>query len=167
MDSLPLNLLFVSAMDSLPLNLLFRWIHIGTAIVILGGSVFLRFVLMPAAKDLPEAEHDALRERLMSRWRKIVGIGIGLFLVSGFYNYLVVMMPQHKGDKLYNALLGTKILLAFGVFFLASALTGRAAAFETIRKNSKKWLLITILLATAIVIISGYLKVALPPTSKA
>ena len=154
-------------MDRLPLDLLFRWIHIGTAIVILGGSVFLRFVLMPAAKDLPDAEHDALRERLMGRWRKIVGIGIGLFLISGFYNYLVVMMPQHKGDKLYNALLGTKILLAFGVFFLASALTGRAAAFETIRKNSKKWLLITILLATAIVIISGYLKVALPPTSKA
>ncbi len=146
------------------LDLLSRWIHIGTAIVVLGGSVFLRFVLMPAAVGLPDDEHQALRERLMGRWRKFVGIGIGLFLLSGFYNYLVVAMPKHQGDKLYHPLIGTKILLAFVVFFLASALTGRSAAFEGIRKNSKKWLLITILLAATIVVISGVLKFR-PPTS--
>jgi len=147
-------------MDELmPLNVLFRWIHIGTAIVVLGGSVFLRFLLMPAAEQLPDAEHDALRQRVIGRWKKFVMIGIALFLISGFYNYIVVSIPKHKGDVLYHPLLGTKILLAFGVFFLGSALTGRAAAFEGIRKNSKLWLLVTILLAAIIVAISGFLKI--------
>lgn len=148
------------------LNVLFRWLHVGTAIVVLGGSVFMRFVLMPAAAELPDDQHDALRGRVMGRWKKFVMIGIALFLISGFYNYFVVSIPKHKGDagKLYHPLIGTKILLAFVVFFLGSALTGRSAAFEGIRKNSKKWLLILILLAFIIVGISGVLKVAVPGT---
>jgi uncharacterized membrane protein len=151
--------------DLTPLNVLSRWIHVGTAIVVLGGSVFMRFVLMPAAAQLPDAEHDALRQRVMGRWKKFVMTGIALFLISGFYNYIVVAIPQHKGDKLYHPLIGTKILLAFAVFFLASALTGRSAAFEGIRKHNKKWLLITIILAAIVVAISGVLKIAVPPTS--
>ena len=146
------------------LNVLFRWLHVGTAIVVLGGSVFMRFVLMPAAAELPDDQHDALRGRVVGRWKKFVMIGIALFLISGFYNYIVVSIPKHKGDKLYHPLIGTKILLAFVVFFLGSALTGRSAAFEGIRKNSKKWLLILILLAFIIVGISGVLKVAVPGT---
>jgi uncharacterized membrane protein len=150
--------------DLTAINVLSRWVHVGTAIVVLGGSVFMRFVLMPAAAQLPDAEHDALRQRVMGRWKKFVMIGIALFLISGFYNYIVVAIPQHKGDKLYHPLIGTKILLAFAVFFLASALTGRSAAFEGIRRNNRKWLLITIILAAIIVAISGVLKIAVPPT---
>lgn len=151
--------------DLTALNVLSRWIHVGTAIVVLGGSVFLRFILMPAGEQLPDEQHDALRQAVLRRWKKFVMIGIVLFLASGLYNYLVVALPQHKGDKLYHPLMGTKILLAFGVFFLASALTGRAAAFEGLRRNRKKWLLITILLAALVVAISGFLKIAAPPTS--
>ena len=136
-----------------------RVVHIATAIVVLGGSVFIRFVLMPAAAQLPEAEHLALRGRIMDKWKVVVMVGIVLFLASGFYNYLVVALPQHRGDGLYNSLMGIKILLAFGIFFLGSALTGKAAAFESIRKNSKRSLGIIILLGFLIVVIAGYLKV--------
>ncbi|GAB4153140.1 MAG: hypothetical protein Tsb009_29400 [Planctomycetaceae bacterium] len=151
----------------MPLDVLFRVLHVGIAIVVLGGSIFLRFVLMPAADQLPDDDHTALRERIMGRWRKIVGIGIGVLLISGLYNYIIVMVPKHKGHGLYHALLGTKMILAFIVFFLASALTGRAAAFEGIRKNSKKWLLVTILLGLVVVLISGYVKIApIPPVAE-
>ena len=152
-------------MDSLPVYVLSRWVHVGTAIVVLGGAVFLRYVLLPAAAPLPEAEHLALRERLMGRWRKFIGIGIGLLLLSGFYNYLVVALPGHKGDGLYHGLIGTKIILAFVVFFLASALGGRAKAFAGLRENSRAWLAVTIALGAIIVAISGYLKVARPATA--
>lgn len=147
----------------LPLDVLSRWVHVGTAIVVLGGSVFLRFVLMPAASaSLAEAEHDALRERLMAIWRRIVALGIALFLISGFYNYLAVALPKHRGDGLYHALIGTKMLLAFVLFFLASALGGRSEALAGIRRKSRQWLAITILLGFVIVGISGFLKVARP-----
>lgn len=154
-------------MDLFPLDVLSRWVHIGTAIAILGGSIFMRFVLMPAAAALPEEQHDALRQRVMATWRKFVGIGIGLFLLSGFYNYIVVAVPQHRGDGRYHMLMGIKILISLAVFLLASALVGRAKAFEGIRRDAKKWLGVTILLAALVVAIAGYLKLAHVPAGDA
>lgn len=142
------------------LSVLSRWTHVGTAIVILGGSVFLRFVLSPAASQLPDAEHQALRQNVMARWKRFVHVGIALFLISGFYNYIQAM-PNHKGDGLYHALIGTKILLALVVFTLASGLVGRSALFASLRNNPARWLGVIILLAAIIVGISGYAKVAL------
>lgn len=146
----------------LPLDVVSRWIHVGTAIVVLGGSCFLRVVLMPAAAALPEAEHEGLRQRLMATWRRVVTLGIALFLLSGFYNYLAVAIPRHRGDGLYHALMGIKILLALVVFFLASALVGRSEALAGIRRNARRWLAITVLIGFVIVGMSGYLKVARP-----
>lgn len=139
-------------------DILSRWVHVGTAITVLGGSVFLRFVLQPAAAQLPEESHNQLRSLVMQRWKRIVQVGILLFLLSGFYNYLSGM-AGHRGDKVYHMLLGTKILLALGVFFLASVLTGRSAAFEKLRSHSRVWLSVTIVLAATVVAISGYVKV--------
>ncbi|WP_199756807.1 hypothetical protein [Tautonia sociabilis] len=151
--------------DSMPLDVLSRWVHVGTAIVILGGSVFLRFVLIPAAEGLPEDEHQALRDRLLARWRRFVFAGIALFLLSGLYNYLAVSLPRHRGDGLYHGLMGLKILLALAVFFLASALAGRSKAFEGIRRANRNWLSVTLVLGFAIVALSGFLKVARPGAS--
>ncbi len=140
------------------LKVVFRWLHVGTAIVVVGGSVFMRFILMPAAAQLPEAEHNALRERLMKRWMRWVHTGVLLFLVSGLYNYLVITRFLHRGDGLYHGLMGGKILLAFAVFFLAIALTGRSGSTEVFRRNAKKWMTVNIVLAALIVAISGFLK---------
>ena len=142
-------------------NVISRWAHIGTVIVLIGGSAFMRLALMPAAAELPDDQHQALKEKVFSRWRKIVGMGIGLILISGLYNY-VKAIPLHDGQPLYHALIGTKIILAFVVFFLASALTGRSEKFEPMRQNSKKWLGILLLLAAIIIGISGFAKVAIP-----
>ncbi len=144
------------------ISLLSRWTHIGTAIVLVGGTCFLRFVLAPAAAQLPDAEHQKLKELVMNTWKKFVHAGITLFLLSGFYNYLVVQIPKHKGDGLYHGLMGAKMMLAFGIFFLASALVGRSKSFEGMRKNAKLWQLVIIILAAIIVGISGYLKMAGP-----
>jgi uncharacterized membrane protein len=140
--------------------LLSRWIHVGTSIVLVGGTVFMRFVLAPAASaSLSDAEHAALRERVVGTWKRFVHIGILLFLLSGFYNYLVVARPKHDGDALYHALMGTKILLALVVFFFASALVGRSQGLQKIREKRNTWLIVLILLSAVIVGIAGFLKV--------
>lgn len=145
--------------------LISRWVHIGTAIVLVGGTVFGRFVLMPAAGELPDDQHAQLRERVRVGWKRFVHIGIVLFLASGFYNYLVVTMPQHKGDGLYHALVGTKMLLAFAIFFLASALVGRSSGLEKFRQDARKWMSVIVLLAAIIVAISGFVKIRGVPES--
>jgi len=148
-------------MDFNLVEVISRWAHIGTVIVLIGGSAFMRFALVPAAAELPDDQHRALKENVFARWRKIVGIGIGLILLSGLYNY-VKAIPEHKGQGIYHGLIGTKMILAFVVFFLASALTGRSEKFESMRQNSKKWLGVLLALAAIIVGISGFAKVAIP-----
>lgn len=124
-------------MDNLfPLDVLSRFLHVMVAIVLVGGTVFMRFVLMPAAKELPDAEHDQLRQRLLARWKRVVHGGIAVLLLSGVYNY-IQQRPNHVGDKLYHALMGTKFLFAIAVFFVASALVGRSATFEKLRQNAR------------------------------
>jgi len=138
-----------------------RILHVGTAIVVVGGTFFLRFVLFPAAtQNLSDDVHARLRGAVMGTWKKIVHSAIALFILTGAINYYrVIAQGSHKGDSLYHALLGTKILLALGIFFVAEALVGRAAAFDGMRRNAAKWLLVNLLLATIIVAISGVLKV--------
>lgn len=144
------------------LDIISRWIHVGAAIVLLGGAVFMRYVLMPSASaTLGDAEHDSLRTQLLGRWKKYVMVGITLLLLSGFYNYIAVAIPQHKGEGLYHGLMGTKILLALAVFFLASALTGRSPKFEGLRQNRARWLSVLILLAALVVAIAGALKLGI------
>ena len=72
-----------------------RFLHVFTAIVLLGGTIYLRYILIPSAVELPDPEHDALRVRLRARWKKVVHVGIVLLLVTGFWNYLMVGGPAH------------------------------------------------------------------------
>ena len=106
------------------LPLIMRWAHVLAAIVAVGGSIYMRFVLMPvAASVLEEEPHKRLRAALTRLWQRFVHACILLFLVSGFYNYLAVTRLNHVSQPLYHALFGIKFLLALGVFALALILT--------------------------------------------
>ncbi|MDA8743229.1 hypothetical protein N9N28_01235 [Rubripirellula amarantea] len=140
------------------IDVISRVVHVGTAITLVGGSVFTLLVLMPAAKQISDAEHQTLATALMGRWKRFVHGGVLLFLVSGFYNYFRAI-PNHKGDGLYHALVGTKMLMAFVVFFLAAAMVGRSEKLAFIRNSRPKYLTMLVVLATAIVMISGFVKI--------
>lgn len=139
--------------------LLMRWLHVGTAIVVVGGLVFYRLVFVPIAdKVLSDEEREKLREPLMRRWKIFIHASIILFLISGFYNYIYVTSAQHEGQGLYHALFGLKFLLALGVFALAIIMTSTMTWSEKFRKNQALWAVL-ILLASAVVLIGGYMKV--------
>ncbi len=138
---------------------IFRVVHVATAIVLVGGSVFMRFALIPAETGLSEAEQEGFRERVRKHWSRFVHAGITILLISGLYNYLVVTMPAHQQDGRYHMLIGIKMLLAMVLFFLASALVGRSNALKGLREKARGTLMVMIILAAVIVAISGYLKI--------
>lgn len=145
------------------LPLVMRWMHILSAIVALGGVIFIRFVMMPSAQQVLDDEtHAKLRATITRRWMKFVHTCILLFLISGFYNYLVIQRPIHDGQAIYHALFGVKFLLALVVFALAVALTSLKPWSEKLRANAKFWLMLLIALAVIIVGISGFMKF-IPP----
>jgi len=163
-------------MDSaLLLPALLRYIHIACAIVAIGAPFFIRFALMPAAaKVLDDATHQKLRDALNARWRIVVYILITLFILTGLYNFLIptringVLVTSRWRDfapdakRIYHMIFGIKMLAAFAIFFLASALPGRTATFAPIRKNAKLWLAVLLLLAAAVLACSVALRFISP-----
>lgn len=146
-------------MEISPVEVISRVLHILGAVLLLGGGLFVRNVLFPACQELPEDLRKQVHDATAKRWRYIVAAAIAMLIFTGFYNYIVVMLPQHQGDKLYNMWIGIKILLAFVVFFFASALSGRSKALEGIRRNAGRWMLVTTSLGIVIVVIASVLKI--------
>lgn len=139
--------------------LVMRWTHILAAIVMLGGGVFLRFVLLPAAEETLDADtHARLRAAVRGRWMKWVSALILLFLLSGFYNYLFVTRFAHQGNPQYHMLFGIKFLLSMVVFFLAMVLVGRSGLAQRLQANNRVWLAVLVVLGGAVVLLGGYMR---------
>lgn len=135
-----------------------RWFHLGAVIVAVGGTVFVRLILHDMLRrHLPDRERETLMAAVIARWSKVLHACIGLILVTGIYN-AVVMLGRHPGQPLYHSLFGIKVLLALGLFFLASAILGRSKAFAGLKQNRPRWMLVNIVLAAIIVLISNVLK---------
>ena len=146
------------------LDWLSRFAHVATAITLVGGSLFMVAVLHPALGGIagdPTLKEimQNVRTAVIGRWKRFVHAGVAVFLLSGIYNYARAV-PRHRGESSYHAIMGIKMLLALGVFFLAAALVGRSASLQRIRDNRVFWSAVMLLLAFAIVAMSGWLRVA-------
>ncbi len=149
---------FVTGASVFAIDVLSRVVHVGTAMALVGGSLFMAVILLPSLGVLTEQSRQDLVGSVRDRWRRFVHGGIGLFVVSGFYNYFRAM-PSHKGDGLYHALVGIKVLLAMVVFFLATVMVGRSSNFNSLRVNPGKTLRLMLFLSLVIIFISGFVKV--------
>lgn len=148
--------------------LLNRWFHLAAVIVAVGGTVFIRLVFHPALKSgLPDEAATSVREAVLRRWGRFVHLCIVILIITGTYNTLV-QVPRHPvvpGQMpIYHVLLGIKLILALGLFFIASVLVGRSQTFEGMRRKRPLWLGVGIGLAAVIVLLSNILK-NLPPTA--
>ena len=138
--------------------LLSRWIHITAAIVAIGAVAFQRFALLPAAKQvLSDEKQKELREGIRSRWAKFVHGCIVLLLVTGGLNFVMLAMPPKVEPMPYHGIFGVKFFAAMGIFFLASALSGRSPGFAHFREKGMKWLSVILVLALVVVFLSGML----------
>ena len=140
------------------LGIALRWAHIAGAILAAGGAAFIAFVMLPSMACLDEEGRRNLHEQVRRRFSKIYSFAILLLLVSGIYNYVFKEMAAHKGQSLYHALMGVKILLAMVVFFLGSVLLGQSPAFEGLRAKRKLYIRLNLFLIAIIVAIGAILR---------
>jgi uncharacterized membrane protein len=136
--------------------LLSRWLHIIPAIILVGGTLFMRFSLVPATEELNASAE--LRESIRKRWARLVMISVLFLLVSGLYNTMLKVRGFETGDTAYNALLLVKVILALAIFFLASVMSGRSKMAQKFRLKEKHWLNVLCLMMLVVVAIAGYMK---------
>jgi uncharacterized membrane protein len=139
--------------------LVLRWLHVLAAITAVGGTIFARFVLLPSLDSIDPAERQKLHAAARPRWAMLVGMAILFLLASGLYN-LIVLVRNFDVPKWYHPIFGIKFLLAIAVFAIASLLSGRSPAAEKFRQNARFWMNVNLLLALAIICLSGWLRTA-------
>jgi len=142
------------------LNLAMRWLHIIPAITLIGGTIFMRFAVIPAYEQLDDEQREKVQESVRRGWSRLLMPSIGFLLISGFVNTANISMAYDFPGGYYNALLAIKIVLAIAIFYIASLLAGRSEAASKFRQKQRYWLNINILLAILLVCIAGAMRLA-------
>ncbi len=133
-----------------------QWVHVTAAVIGVGGIAFLTLVLLPSARVLGPEERDRMMKLVAQRFRWVSWSVIALLILSGLYN-----IRLHYWDVAWGRswlFLTIKIVLAFGVFAIAFALTFPLALFDRIRERRQKWLRVALGLGLAVILISAYLR---------
>jgi uncharacterized membrane protein len=133
-----------------------RWIHIASAILLLGGFAFARFVLAP---ELTGAASADVADRAAARFRPILLTVVVTILGSGLYNYLSRSnYPPH-----YHMWMGIKLLLVLHVLAAALLYAGKSVNAAK-RQRQAMGIVIS---GAVILLISGWLRyLSLTPVVK-
>jgi uncharacterized membrane protein len=93
------------------------FIHILSAIVWIGGMLFLALVIVPATRGLPPAERAALFGSVGRRFRTVGWVCIALLLVTGTVNaaYRGVTWTNVWTAELWSSPFGTTLALKLAV----------------------------------------------------
>jgi copper resistance protein D len=101
------------------------FVHILSAIVWIGGMLFLALVIVPTTRGLPPAERAALFGAVGRRFRAVGWVCIGLLLVTGVVNtsYRGVTWENVLTAELWGSPFGRVLALKLGVVAAMLALS--------------------------------------------
>lgn len=116
-------------------GILSRWVHVTSAIILLGGVIFARAVR---------------HAQLFKEYRALATTAIVALLLSGLYN----LLTKANTPKPYHMIFGIKFLLALHVFGVGLMST-RANVDETTRH---RWLTGVALSGLVVTLLSAYLR---------
>jgi uncharacterized membrane protein len=94
------------------LSAIMRWLHITSAVVVVGGVLYARFVIAPALATLAAQDQETLGAAMAARYRSLLYLAMVFLAGTGLYN---TIMNMGRGP-LYQTHLGIKLLLVLHVF---------------------------------------------------
>jgi uncharacterized membrane protein len=109
------------------LIVILRWLHIIPAAIAIGGLIFMRFVLPPAIRPLPDDQSREVFLRARRIFKIMIHASILLLIISGVINS-IRFYPQYVQHRpLAIALWHTHMFLAVVVFVISFwSLAGKA-----------------------------------------
>ncbi|MDA0999543.1 MAG: hypothetical protein O2807_03360 [bacterium] len=127
-------------------NVIVTTIHVLSAILAVGGVAFVRFVVLPYAAGLPEADRGAFMQGIRKRFVPILHGSFLLLILTGIHHITRLI----RGGLAISPELIVKIALALIIIFIGLALT-LSKGFEGMKKNPKMWLTVNLTLALIVV----------------
>lgn len=135
------------------LNILLRVLHVGSAIALLGGTLFFIVVMLPSLKVLDEGLRGSVLQVARKRFYRIAHPALLALLVTGFYNFYQNLEAYRKASAAIHGLLGIKILLALAVTLIVFAQT-----FGVLKGCPKRWAVVNLAMGVAILILAAVVR---------
>jgi uncharacterized membrane protein len=143
----------LGSMGSVPaavMGVLMRWLHIISAVTLLGGMIYARYVMAPAATVLPESERQKFAVAARERMRPLVLVPVFTLVISGVYN----LAGKSNIPPNYFLWFGLKMLLALHVIAVSFLLVRASLSQE----RSNRLLTGVVYSGMAVALVSAYLR---------
>ena len=137
-------------------NAIVHWLHLTAAIAAVGGIIFIRFVLHPAAQALEDDARAGFEREVRKKFSMIVMLSILVLVFTGLINIMRVFADGAPAG--YGGPLVLKILLALAMFMLTFAILVPSEAFAKIHANRPFWIMVNIIIGLTVVLLSAYLR---------
>ena len=145
---------------------LIQWLHVASVVLMIGGFFFLRVVLIPASRSLPENYQPKLMTAALRRFRVVVWIALVTILASGIYNFVSFLRSANAATSAgmspdfsyYILVLGIKLFIVFLIFTLGIVLTFPYPVFDPFQKRPSPWINLTIILGLIVIFLSAVLR---------
>ena len=126
-------------------NVVVTTVHVLSAILAVGGVAFLRFVALPFAEGLPDAEKQRFQQTLRKKFVPILHGSFLMLILTGIHHITRLAMNRLP----FPGTLVVKIVLALAIIFIGVALT-MPTGFEGMKARRKQWLLVNLCLAVIV-----------------
>jgi len=121
---------------------LIQWLHVASVVLMIGGFFFLRVVLIPASRSLPNSHQPKLMAAALRRFSVVVWIALVTILASGIYNFVSFLRSANATTaaevspdfSYYILVLGIKLFIVFFIFTLGIVLTFPYPVFRPLHK---------------------------------
>ncbi len=137
-------------------HFLFRFVHIGSVILFLGGAFYSRQVLVPAFNLLPDELRRQSAVAAQVRWRTTLYLLLILIVGSGLYNFFSYAGPKHSSA--YQIWFGIKMLLVAHILATSILLATSPYGDVKVEGKSTRRLVSLVISGFVIVLISAYLR---------
>ncbi|MCC7146310.1 MAG: hypothetical protein IT443_07680 [Phycisphaeraceae bacterium] len=136
------------------LDILARYVHVVSALLMLGAMSAVIFCVWPATRLLDEGLRSSLHQLVQNRLGRIFWIAAAGLIVSGVYNWIKLAAVYRDMGPLGNALIGTKVLLAAILLALYWARQTRLLQ----KGSDRSWLMIYLHLGAIILLLAAVLR---------
>lgn len=135
------------------LEFLMRLLHIGSAVALVGGWIYMLVVLSPAMRLVHEGLVETIQTMAAKRFIRISHPSMTFLLISGFHQFWINMEVYRKASKLVQPLIGLKMLLALAILFIIFA-----HAFKVLKGSPLKWAKINLALSILVVVLAVWVR---------
>jgi putative copper export protein len=133
---------------------LMRWLHIGSAALIVGGLVLIVLSAGPMRTITRDAAIDGVIKRIESRFRLVVALAVAGLLISGVYQWVVFGQAYQDLGMGVLAVLGVKVLLAVAFF----AMLWGFQVGSMVGESAKPWRVTNLTLAVLVLMLAGVVR---------